>query len=97
MATEDGLPGPKHRHRAHRNRHTAIVAAAVTLLVILAAASWVMGWQGASSPVAATSVSAAVAYRPCPVTSCTAYPVPSQVRGITIAALQNYLPFTQSV
>jgi cellulase (glycosyl hydrolase family 5) len=31
------------------------------------------------------------------VTSCAAYPVPSQVRGITIAALQNYLLFTQGV
>src|SRR5262249_46694791 len=28
---------------------------------------------------------------------CTDYPVPSQVRGITIAALQNYLYFTPSV
>ena len=98
MATEDSFPAPKHRHRAHRNRHTAIVAAAVTLLlVILAAASWVIGRQGASSPAAATSVSAAVVYRPCPVRSCAAYPVPSQVRGITIAALQNYLLPTRGV
>ena len=36
-------------------------------------------------------------YRPCPVTSCAAYPVPSQVRGITIAALQNYLQPTRGV
>jgi len=91
------LPGPKHRHRGHRNRHTDIVATAVTLLVILAAARWVIGWQGAPSPAAASRVSAAVAYRPCPVPPCTDYPVPSQVRGITIAALQNYLFFTKSV
>jgi hypothetical protein len=67
------------------------------LLVILAAAWWVIGRQGAQSPVTATSVSAAVAYRPCPVMSCAAYPVPSQVRGITIAALQNYLLFSRGV
>ena len=97
MATEDSLPGPRHRHRAHRNRRTGMGAAAVTLLVILAAALWVLSWQGAPSPVAATRVSATVAYRQCPVTSCAAYPVPAQVRGITIAALQNYLGFTGSV
>jgi len=57
----------------------------------------VIGWQGAPSPAAASRVSAAVAYRPCPVPPCTDYPVPSQVRGITIAALQNYLFFTKSV
>lgn len=102
MAAEDSLPGPRHRHRAHRshrahrNRHAGIVAAAVTLPVILAAA-WVTGWRDAPSPVAAPTVSATVAYRPCPVTSCTAYPLPSQVRAITIAALQNYLSFTGSV
>jgi hypothetical protein len=73
------------------------VAAAVTLPVILAAAAWVTGWRDAPSPVAAPTVSATVAYRPCPVTSCTAYPLPSQVRAITIAALQNYLSFTGSV
>jgi hypothetical protein len=98
VATEDSLPGPRHRHRAPRNRHTGIVAAAATLLVVtLAGARWMMGWQGAPSPVAASGVSAAVAYRPCPVPPCTGYPVPSQVRGITIAALQNYLFFTRSV
>lgn len=96
MAT-DSLPRPRHRHRAHRNRHTGLVAAAVTLLVILVAARWVMGWQAAPIPVAASRVSATAAYRPCPVTSCAAYPVPSQVRGITIAALQNYLFYTRSV
>lgn len=74
-----------------------MVGGAVTLLVILVAAPWVMGWQGAPIPVAASRVSATVAYRPCPVTSCAAYPVPSQVRGITIAALQNYLFYTHSV
>ena len=95
MAAEDSLPAPKHRHRAPRNRHAGIVAAAVTP-VILAAAWWVIGRQGAASPVA-TSVSAAVAYRPCPVTSCADYPVPSQVRGITIAALQNYLSYGKAV
>jgi len=72
------------------------VAAAVTPLVILAGAWWVVGRQGDPSPVE-TSVSAAVTYRPCPVASCAAYPVPSQVRGITIAALQNYLLFTRGV
>lgn len=96
MAAEDSLPRPRHRHRAHRNRHPGIVAAAVTLLVILVAARWVMGWQGAPIPVAASRV-ATVVYRPCPVTSCAAYPVPSQVRGITIAALQNYLFDNRSV
>src|SRR5690348_4504758 len=62
VATEDSLPRPRHRHRAHRghrNRHAAIVAAAVTLLVIPAAAWWVIGWLDAPSPVAATSVSTA--------------------------------------
>ena len=101
MATEDSLPRTRHRHRAHRahrsRRHAAIVAAAATLLVIPAAAWRVIGWQGAPSPVAATSVSAAVHYRPCPKTYCADYPVPSQVRGLTIAALQNYLSFTTSV
>lgn len=98
MATGDSLPRPRHRHRAHRNRrHAAIVAAAATLLVIPAAAWWVIGWLDAPSPVAATSVPAAVHYRPCPKTYCTDYPVPSEVRGLTIAALQNYLSFTASV
>ena len=96
MATEDSLPAPKHRHRAHRDRRAGIVAAAVTPLVILAGAWWVIGRQGDPPPVE-TSVSAAVTYRPCPLTSCAGYPVPSQVRGITIAALQNYLGFTGSV
>jgi hypothetical protein len=67
------------------------------VLVSLSAARWVIDGQSAPSPVAASGVSAAVAYRPCPVTSCTDYPVPSQVRGITIAALQNYLFYTRSV
>ena len=103
MSAEDSLPGPRHKHRAHRNhhahryRHTGIVASVVTLVVILAAAWWVIGRQGAPSPAAATSVSATVRYRACPMTSCAAYPVPSQVRGITIAALQNYLLFTPGV
>ena len=97
MATEDSFPGPRHRHRAPRNRYTGIVPVAVTLLVVtLAGARWVMGWEGAPSPVAASGVSA-VAYRTCPVPPCTDYPVPSQVRGITIAALQNYLYFTPAV
>jgi Cellulase (glycosyl hydrolase family 5) len=97
VAAEDSLPGPRHRHRAHRNRHHGIVGAAVTLLVILVAARWVMGWQAAPIPVAASRVSATVVYRPCPVTSCAAYPAPSQVRGINIAALQHYLFYTLSV
>lgn len=98
MATEDSLPGPRHRHRAPRNRYTGIVPVAVTLLVVtLAGARWVMDWQGAPSPTAASEVSAAAHYLPCPVPPCTDYPVPSQVRGITIAALQNYLFFTPSV
>jgi hypothetical protein len=67
------------------------VAAAVTLVVVLAAAWWVIGRQGAPPPVAASIASAKVIYRPCPVGSCAGYPVPSQVRGITIAALQNFL------
>ena len=99
MAAEDSSPGPRHRHRGRRDRHVGIVAAAVTLLVVptaAAAAWWVLGQQGAPSPLAATSVSAAV-YRPCPLPPCTGYPVPSQVRGITIAALQNYLQPTRSV
>lgn len=103
MSAEDSLPGPRHKHRAHRNhhahryRHTGIVAGAVTLVVILAAAWWVIGRQGAPSPAAATSVSATVRYRACPVASCAAYPVPSQVRGLTIAALQNFLLPTKGV
>src|SRR6185437_2689204 len=96
VATEDSWPAPKHRHRAHRDRRAGIVAAAVTPLVILAGAWWVIGRQGDPPPVE-TSVSAAVTYRPCPLTSCAGYPVPSQVRGITIAALQNYLGFTGAV
>jgi hypothetical protein len=69
------------------------VPIAATLLVIfLAAARSVTGWQDPPSPVAAaSSVSAGVVYRLCPLKSCAGYPVPSQVRGITIAALQNYL------
>src|SRR5262249_51726182 len=98
VATEDSLPGPRHRHRAPRNRHTGIVPVAVTLLVVtLAGARWVMGGHGAPSPLAAASGGSAAAYPPCPVPPCTDYPVPSQVRGITIAALQNYLYFTPSV
>lgn len=97
MATEDSLPDPRHRHRAPRNRHTGIVATAVTLLVILAAVWWVIGRQGAPTPVAASGLPAAVAYRACPERSCAGYPVPSQVRGITIAALQNFLFDTPAV
>jgi len=73
------------------------VAAAVALPVILAAALGVMDRLDAPSPVAATSVSPAAVYRTCPGTSCAAYPVPSQVRGLTIAALQNYLSYGKAV
>ena len=102
MATEDSLPGPRHRHRAPRILHTGIVATAVTLAatllaVVLAAARSVTGWWDAPPSLAASGVSAAVAYRPCPLTSCAGYPVPSQVRGITIAALQNFLFDTPAV
>lgn len=97
MATEDSLPGPKHRHQAHRNPYNGTVAGAVALLVIMAATQWVMGQQGGTSPVAASIVSARVTYLPCPVPPCTDYPVPSQVRGITIAALQNFVYLTRGV
>lgn len=76
---------------------TAATLAVTVLVVILAAARSVTGWQDAPPPVAASGVSAAVAYRPCPLTSCAGYPVPSQVRGITIAALQNFLFDTPAV
>ena len=70
---------------------------AITLLVIvLAAARWVTGWQDPPPPVAASSISA-VTFRACPMKSCVGYPVPSQVRGITIAALQNFLFYDKSV
>jgi Cellulase (glycosyl hydrolase family 5) len=97
VAAEESLPGTRHRHRAPRNRHTGIVAAAVALPVILAAALWGMDRLDASSPVAATSISPAAVYRACPLKSCAAYPVPSQVRGLTIAALQNYLSYGPAV
>src|SRR5215471_12827046 len=74
-----------------------MVAAAVTLLVISVATLGVTGWQAVPFPVTASRVSAMAVYRPCPVASCAAYPEPSQVRGITIAALQNYLFWTRSV
>jgi hypothetical protein len=87
-----GIVGNRHARQA------GIVATAVTLLAILATATWwVIGGEGDPSPVAATRVSAAVHYRPCPLTSCAGYPVPSQVRGITIAALQNYLSYGKAV
>jgi hypothetical protein len=74
------------------------VTPAVTLLVILLAATRsVMGWQDAPPPAAASSLAAGVVYPLCPMKSCAGYPVPSQVRGITIAALQNYLYYTPSV
>jgi len=97
VATEDSSPAPRHRHRAPRNPYNGTVAAAVVLLVLMAATHWVMGRPGAPPPVAASIASSKVIFRPCPVRSCADYPVPSQVRGITIAALQNYLYLTRSV
>jgi hypothetical protein len=76
---------------------TAVTLAVTLLVVILAAAQSMMGWRDAPSPLAASEVSAAVAYRPCPLIYCVGYPVPSQVRGITIAALQNFLFDTPAV
>jgi hypothetical protein len=76
---------------------TAATLAVTVLVVILAAARSVSGWRDAPSPLAVSGVSAAVAYRPCPLPTCAGYPVPSQVRGITIAALQNFLFDTPAV
>lgn len=66
-----------------------VVAVLVAIMAAVVAAVLTLGASGPVPPVPPQPVH--VSDRICPVSDCTGYPDPSHVRGITIAALQNYL------
>ena len=88
-------PGLRPYRRRSRRRHVVRVTLVAVALTALAVGPWVTHWQGATSPVRPTSQAVAT-YRDCPVASCGAYPVPSQIRGIAIATLENWVLYTRS-
>ncbi len=74
------------------NRALARLAAAAVLAVTTAAAVAL----ALSVPPPGAAVPAGRAWRICPVASCAAYPDPADVRGITIATLQNYVLYLRA-
>lgn len=83
-----------HRRSVRRGRGGGYTFLAVAALTVAAIGPWVTHWSRAQP---AEHPAAEVAYHICPAASCPGYPVPAQVRGITIAALENYLLFTKAV
>lgn len=67
-------------------------AAVVTLAATVASCAWIL-----LQPSPPFTAPPGFTDRTCPLTvSCAGYPVPSQVRGLTIATLQNWMLYTQS-
>jgi cellulase (glycosyl hydrolase family 5) len=72
-------------------RHAIRTAAVLVLVATVASCTWLL-----LQPPPELAAPPGFTDRPCPVASCAAYPVPSGVRGITIATLQNWVLYTRS-
>jgi hypothetical protein len=75
-----------------RREHVIRTAAVLILAATVASCAWIL-----LQPPPPFTAPPGFTDRPCPLTtSCAGYPAPSQVRGLTIATLQNWVLFTQS-
>lgn len=84
--------GHKQRH-GRRLKFPVVVTTVFVLLVGLASAYLVLARPTLQS---AQSIPATRVFKICPVQDCSAYPRPSQIKGITISSLQGYLLFTKA-
>ena len=78
------VPSRTH-HLLARVTVTAVLAATLAALVLVLA-----------QPPPPPGPVPGIAYRDCPVSDCSAYPAPADVRGLTIATLQNWILYTRA-
>lgn len=83
-------------HRIIRKANSYPARGILVALILLPLAFLGIGWTKSSAlPQIEGSVTGP--FNICPIQSCQGYPLPSKVRGITIAALENWLVYDKSV